>query len=476
MKVNRRDLLIAGAAAAAGVCGVPAASREHLKLPSINGSFRFDEAARKAAADDFGHIVRNTPEGVLEPSSNADVAETIRWARENKRKVAARGRGHSVYGRSQARDGIVVDMRALRQIDAVTDEHVVVGAGATWRDVLAATLQRKLTPPVLTGHLDLSVGGTLAVGGVGDTTYRHGLQSDNVVEMDVVTGNSLQMTCSAHSNQDLFDAARAGLGQVGIITRAALRLVPAPETVRLYELRYPDLQSMLADQRRLVIDQRFQALQGAIVHVHGGWTYKIDAAAFETVESAQADDRSGLDGLAADPARAKVRTMSFFDYLDRLALLEKLLRSKGHWSHPHPWLTTFVGDAQVERIVREELAHLTPSDLGEFGQVLLSPLRRSAISSPYLQLPPNELIYAFNLVRLPTTDDATKAHRLTIANRAAYDRIRDADGVLYPVSAFAMSSEDWQAHFGAAWPRLRQAKAEFDPDHVLTPGYELFRS
>jgi FAD/FMN-containing dehydrogenase len=329
---------------------------------------------------------------------------------------------------------------------------------------------------VLTGYLDLSVGGTLAVGGVGDTTYRHGLQSDNVVEMDVVTGNGRQMTCSAHKNRDLFDAVRAGLAQVGIITRTALRLVPAPETVRLYEIKYPDLQSMLADQRRLVTDQRFQALQGAIAHAQGGWIYKIDAAAFETAESAPADERRRLDGLTADPTAAKIRTLPYFDYLDRLALLERLLRSKGQWSHPHPWLTTFVGDAQVERIVVEELAHLTPSDLGDFGQVLLSPLRRSAISSPLLQLPPGESIYAFNLVRLPTTDDAATAHRLTIANRAAYDRIRAADGVLYPVSAFAMSSGDWETHFGAAWPRLRQAKAEFDPDNLLTPGYELFRS
>jgi hypothetical protein len=30
------------------------------------------------------------------------------------------------------------------------------------------------------------------------------------------------MTCSANSNSTLFDATRAGLGQVGIITRATM--------------------------------------------------------------------------------------------------------------------------------------------------------------------------------------------------------------------------------------------------------------
>jgi cytokinin dehydrogenase len=57
------------------------------------------------------------------------------------------------------------------------------------------------------------------------------------------------------------------------------------------------------------------------------------------------------------------------------------------------------GDTQIERVVLEELAHLKSPDLGKFEQLLLSPLRRSAITSPLLQLPPDEAIYAFNLVR-----------------------------------------------------------------------------
>ncbi|HEX2335192.1 MAG TPA: hypothetical protein VHI72_01835 [Hyphomicrobiaceae bacterium] len=55
-----------------------------------------------------------------------------------------------------------------------------------------------------------------------------------------------------------------------------------------------------------------------------------------------------------------------------------------------------------------------------------------------------------------------------------YERIRAAGGVLYPVSAFTMSAEDWRGHFGPEWTRLRRAKAKFDPDQLLTPGYGIF--
>jgi cytokinin dehydrogenase len=37
-----------------------------------------------------------------------------------------------------------------------------------------------------------------------------------------------------------------------------------------------------------------------------------------------------------------------------------------------------------------------------------------------------------------------------------------------------MSGDDWRRHFGSAWQRLHDAKQTFDPQHILTPGYEIF--
>jgi cytokinin dehydrogenase len=85
----------------------------------------------------------------------------------------------------------------------------------------------------------LHVGGTLAVGGIGGTTSRHGMQTDNVLALNVMTGDGRELTCSARANSDLFDAVRAGLGQCGVITQAMLRLMRAPERVRRYHLFYP---------------------------------------------------------------------------------------------------------------------------------------------------------------------------------------------------------------------------------------------
>jgi FAD/FMN-containing dehydrogenase len=182
-----------------------------------------------------------------------------------------------VFGRGQAGGGIVADMQLLRTVHAIEDDRVVVDAGATWREVLAATLPRGLAPPGLPDYLDLSVGGTLIVGGVGSGISRFGVLSDNALDLQVVTGRGERLVSSPARNPGLFDAVRAGLGQVAVVTRATLRLVPAPRQVRRFLLAYPDLATMLADERLLAHEHRFERVQGAVLPApSGGWTFRLD--------------------------------------------------------------------------------------------------------------------------------------------------------------------------------------------------------
>ena len=315
---------------------------------------------------------------------------------------------------------------------------MVVDAGATWGEVLAATVPRGLVPPVVPDYLDLSVGGTIVVGGVGSRTWRSGAVSDNVLELRVVTGRGEIVTCSPDHHPRLFDAVRAGLGQVAVITRATLPLIPAPQEIRRFLLFYPNLVTMLDDQRLLTSEGRFEAVQGAVLAAPGGgWMFRLDVA--KEFSGSPPDDGEPLAGLSDDRRRAEPSTLRHLDYLDRLAALEQALRANGQWWFPHPWLTTFVGDAAVESVVADELAQLTPADLGPLGQVAVSPILRESVGSPMLRLPQDRLCYAFNLIRLPPTGDPVDARRLVAANRAVYERVRDAGGTLYPVSAVPMS-------------------------------------
>ena len=443
-------------------------------LRTLDGELRRDDATRDGAAHDFGGLVSRVPAAVLEPGSADDIAAAIRWAAHHGLQLAAQGRRHSTFGRSAVQGGIVADMSPLRSIGAVEGDRVRAGAGATWREVLRATLARGKTPPVLTDYLDLSVGGTLTVGGIGAATPRFGAQSDNVLELDVVTGTGQRVVCSADERPDLFDAVRAGLGQVAIITAATLALVPAPVAVRRFLLSYSTVAALLEDQRHLAASGRFDAVQGAIAPAPGGGlALRLDLA--KAFTEGPPDDDVLLTGLSDDRGSRDAATLSYFDYLDRLAPLEAQLRVDGQWRFPHPWLMTFVGDTQVEAVVEGELRALDPvADLGPLGQIVLSPIRRSAVRSPLLRMPADDLCFALNFLRLPAFSDGAEAWRLVAANEAAHARISAAAGTLYPVSALPLSARQWRSHFGSGFGLLEAAKARYDPNTVLTPGYDLF--
>jgi cytokinin dehydrogenase len=188
--------------------------------------------------------------------------------------------------------------------------------------VVATTLPQGLVPSVLTDYLDLSVAGTLVAGGVGSRTWRFGAQSDNVLDLQVVTGRGEKLTCSPNRNRRLFDTVRAGLGQVGVITRATLRLVPAPQQVRRFLLFYPDLTTMLADQRLLVHEHRFDGVQGeAVPAPTGGWRFRLDVA--KELSGNGPADATLLAGLSDDRPRAQPSTLPYLDHLTRFTALER---------------------------------------------------------------------------------------------------------------------------------------------------------
>jgi len=479
MTPDRRTFLSAGfgvtAAVASRANGFMTAARAHpdSSLPT-SGDLSSDPGVRGAAAQDFGRLVHKQPRAVFRPTSSADIASLIRWAGSRGLKVAARGQGHSIYGRALTEDGIVIDMNSISTIRPVLTDRIVVEAGATWRSVLEATLAQGLTPPVLTNYLGLSIGGTIAVGGIGARSSRHGMQTDQIIELGVITGDGNELTCSATSNPDLFNGVRAGLGQCGIITQVTLRLVRAPERVRRYQLFYRDLASLTSDQRRVLTEQRFDQLQGAVLpDGHGGWKYQLEGAVWYDRDAAP-DDKAMLWTLSDDRKVAVIADQTYHDDALAFAKFETLLRSKGQWSNPQPWLLTFLPGSNAEQVAGEILARLTSDDIGPFGRITYYPMFTSAFRTPLVRLPDEGVVFPFNVIRIPTSGEAATVELMVAQNRLLYDLIRKAGGVQYPVGAFPMSGNDWKDHFGSSLPLFREAKQHYDPANSLTPGYNIF--
>ena len=121
------------------------------------------DAASAADATDKGNIVSHTPCAVLRPGSVRDIQRMIRYCRRHDLEVAVRGQGHTMHGQSLA-SGLVIENGSLNRIHSLSRHGADVDAGVRWKDLVIAAAARGLTPPVLTGYTNLSIGGTLSVG------------------------------------------------------------------------------------------------------------------------------------------------------------------------------------------------------------------------------------------------------------------------------------------------------------------------
>jgi cytokinin dehydrogenase len=445
-------------------------------VPPLDGTLLTDDASRDADADDYGHIVHRRPAAVLRPGSVDDVVAMVRFCRDQGIDVAPRGQGHGTFGQAQTAGGLVVETTPLADIGPVLDGTVTVGAGARWSSVVQNTLAHGLTPPVFTDYLELSVGGTLSVGGLGGQSHRHGAQVDTVAALDVVTGAGELVHCSAQRHPDLFDAVRAGLGQCAIVVGATLRLVTAPQTVRHYLLPYHDLDTFLADQRRLVEERRFAYVEGHVTADDtGAYTgYVLEAAAYGPPAGPAPDDATLLADLRYDPSGMTAENLDYYDFLNRLAAAVEQLKQAGLWDDAHPWLNLLLPGDQAAELAGPILSGLGPDDVGAGGVVLLYPLCRAQLHTPLLRMPDDPVPYLLAVLRTCPPEDDTTVARLLTANRAAYETVRDHGGKQYPVGSVPFDGDDWRDHFGPAFPALSDARHCYDPAGNLTPGQGVF--
>ncbi|WRZ95002.1 FAD-binding protein [Streptomyces sp. NBC_01007] len=446
-------------------------------LPRLDGSVHTDDASLAADADDFGHIVHRRPVAVLRPGSVHDIVAMVRFCNEHGVPVAPRGQGHATQGQAQVDGGLVIETTPLASIGPVGpgSTTVTVGAGARWSEVARATLAHGLTPPTFTDYLELSVGGTLSVGGIGGQTHQQGAQVDNVTELQVVTGAGHLVRCSRTRHRDLFLAVLAGLGQCAVIVGATLRLVSAPETVRHYLLPYDDLRTFLDDQRLLVEEGRFDYVEGQVTaDTDGAFNgYVLEAVAYGPPAGPAPDDTTLLRGLRHDPAGVQTSDLGYYDFLDRLAAGVAALKEAGLWAFAHPWLNLLLPGRSAATLAASLLEDLTPADLGP-GVVLLYPVLRESLHTPLLRTPEDPVSYLLAVLRTTPPDDTATVDRLLAANRAAYDTVHAAGGTHYPVGSVPFDAADWREHFGPAYRGLAAARHTYDPRGILVPGQGIF--
>ena len=222
-----------------------AAEVERALRDEIGAGVMASEAVRSRFSYDFGRHPEAAPLAVVRARSERDVSRVLALCSQMGVRVRVRGAGHSCGGQTLAPGGVVL----LNQRDdgeVIVDAHgrVEVDARLTWNALDARLGALGLAPPVLTDYLDLTVGGTLSVGGYGLRSVSRGAQYDHVDRLKLVLADGSARWCARDESPELFELALAGLGAAGVIERVVMRTIPRPKSARLVRFAHRDLEDL----------------------------------------------------------------------------------------------------------------------------------------------------------------------------------------------------------------------------------------
>ncbi|TDD79461.1 FAD-binding protein [Actinomadura darangshiensis] len=168
-----------------------------------------------------------TPHRIATPRTADDVAAAVGSAADGGRTVRMIGTGHSFTGAAVA-EGVLLRpdaLTAVRSVDTATG-LVTVEAGLPLHAFNRVLDEHDLALANMGDIQEQTVAGALQTATHGTGRDAAGLVSQ-VAALELVLADGTTVTCSRDERPDLFDAARAGLGALGIVTAVTWRTVPA---------------------------------------------------------------------------------------------------------------------------------------------------------------------------------------------------------------------------------------------------------
>jgi FAD/FMN-containing dehydrogenase/heterodisulfide reductase subunit C len=215
----------------------------------------FDRKERKLYGHDIASmpsmikplIGDTTPDAVVQPETEEELVELVRWAAQNNVPLTPRGKASSGYGGVlPVKKGVVVDFYRMKRVIKVdANAHTAtVQPGVVWekldRELAKQGLTLRLYP---TSYPGSTAGGWLAQGGAGIGSYEMGWFPENVVSARVVLADG---TVNELKGPEI-DLVAEAEGTTGFISELTIRVQPLEE-LGLLAIGCPDAH----DLQRLV--------------------------------------------------------------------------------------------------------------------------------------------------------------------------------------------------------------------------------
>jgi FAD/FMN-containing dehydrogenase len=185
------------------------------------GEVAYDEARRV-----WNGMIDRRPNLIARCFNANDVIRAVGFARQHGLRVTIRGGDHSPPGHAVCDGGLMIDLSRMKGISVDAAARTArLEPGLRWVEVDPETQRHGLATTGGT-NADTGVAGLTLGGGLGWLAGRHGLTCDNLLAAEVVTADGRLLRASETVNPDLFWALRGGGGNFGVVTAFEFRLHP----------------------------------------------------------------------------------------------------------------------------------------------------------------------------------------------------------------------------------------------------------
>ena len=488
---------------------------------------------------DFAVTVHSEPSVILKPRDVSDIKTAIQIATDLGLSLVVRGSeiSHSAGGQAQTDGGILLDISGFKELELNKMEKTIkIGAGCYWNDVVQFTLDNGFMPPVVNDYQYLSVGGTISMGGVGFMSHKYGIQAGHVKELEVVSGLGDTVRGSEDYNQDLYDLARCGLGQFGVVTSVTIPLVPAPKneivTLKFFYTQEIGNNCFVNDMKTFVdlgVDMIHSFLKPCKVSTITNIVDKELSGEFkETILNGEAKgeivyfvELGIYDGNPDTPELSLIchdiknvissmnvigksdgifeSSHDFITYLRRDPPVISTNKSQGE-SIPHPSFATTLSQSKTSSLLTK---HINSPSRGNdsTNEILIMPIKSNknlGIGSPTPMFPlphendKEESDLSFFLLFLGSAIVAKKPdytcsesselekeiNRIRLHHRELYIESKKLGGTHYCYDTITseLKEEDWKKHYGdEVWTKIEEGKNKYDPFYLFrSKGVNLF--
>ncbi|MDA0166770.1 FAD-binding oxidoreductase [Solirubrobacter ginsenosidimutans] len=182
-----------------------------------------------AARSGFNLSLDQRPAAVVYPADAGEVADVVRAARRLGLRVAGQSTGHNAGPLGDLTGTVLVKTSGMGGVAIDAANRIArVGAGVLWEDVVDAAAPHGLL--ALHGSSPtVGVAGYSLGGGMGWLARSHGLQTNSLTAIELVTADGDLVRTDAGNDPDLFWALRGGGGNFGIVTALEFRLYEITE-------------------------------------------------------------------------------------------------------------------------------------------------------------------------------------------------------------------------------------------------------